>query len=199
MKHDLFNLYNSPMSTGWYRGEKRAMKFAIPRIWREPTDHSSNCYFCLVDPSKRRTGKSAPPIMYPDIPSSIAPVSHCPEIPVPNPPKRDQPSSGESSKSDSEEDIADPDYNFTDAAEEKKPYFPNQKDLNDLIRDLGLTKSNAELLTSRLKEWKLLDESVQVNRSEKASPTFFQLLQSGRWTVLLQRCARSFQSYRNHL
>ncbi|XP_058885016.1 uncharacterized protein LOC131737778 [Acipenser ruthenus] len=38
---------------GWYRGEKRAMKFAIPRIWREPTDHSSNCYFCMVDPSKR--------------------------------------------------------------------------------------------------------------------------------------------------
>ena len=38
-------------------GEKRAMKFAIPRIWREPTDHSSNCYFCLVNPSKRRTGQ----------------------------------------------------------------------------------------------------------------------------------------------
>jgi hypothetical protein len=160
------------MSTGWYRGEKRAMKFAIPRIWREPTDHSSNCYFCLVDPSKRRTGKSAPPIMYPDIPSSIAPVSHCPELPVPNPPKRDQPSSGESSKSDSEEDIADPDYNFTDAAEEKKPYFPNQKDLNDLIRDLGLTKSNAELLTSRLKEWKLLDESVQVTDQRKRHQRF---------------------------
>jgi hypothetical protein len=45
-------------------------------------------------------------------------------------------------------DIADPDYNFTDTAEDRKPYFPNQKDLNDLIRDLGLTKSNAELLTS---------------------------------------------------
>ncbi|XP_076308217.1 uncharacterized protein LOC143223736 [Tachypleus tridentatus] len=29
------------------------MKFAIPRIWREPTDHSSNCYFFMVDLSKR--------------------------------------------------------------------------------------------------------------------------------------------------
>src|SRR5271163_2951357 len=172
MKHHFLNLYNSAMFTGWYRGEKRAMKFAIPRIWREPTDHSSNCYFCLVDPSKRRTGKSAPPIMYPDIPSSIAPVPHCPELPVPTPPERDQPSSGESSKSDSEEDIADPDYNFTDAAEERKPYFPNQKDLNDLIRDLGLTKSNAELLTSRLKEWNLLDESVQVTDQRKRHQRF---------------------------
>src|SRR6218665_18434 len=45
--------------TGWYRGEKRAMKFAIPRIWPQPTDHSSNCCFCMVDPTKRRIGKNA--------------------------------------------------------------------------------------------------------------------------------------------
>src|SRR6218665_1166749 len=42
-------------------------------------------------------------------------VPRYPELPVPTPPKRDQPSSGDSSKSDSEEDIGDPDYVFTDA------------------------------------------------------------------------------------
>ena len=41
---------------------------------------------------------------------------------------------------------------FTDAVEERRSYFPNQKDINDLIRDVGLTKSNAELLTFRLKQ-----------------------------------------------
>ena len=41
------------------------MKLAIPRIWRQPTDHSSNCYFFLVDPTKRRTGKNAPQSVYP--------------------------------------------------------------------------------------------------------------------------------------
>ena len=92
----------------WYRGEKRVMKFAIPRIWPKPTDHSSNCYFCLVDPTKRRTGKNMPQIVYPYIPSSIAIVPHCPELYVPTPPKRDQLSSGDSSKSDSEDDIRDP-------------------------------------------------------------------------------------------
>ena len=71
--------------TGWYRGEKRAIKFAIPRIWRQPTDHSSNCYFCMVDPTKRRTGKNAPQIVYPDIPSFIASVPHYPELPIPTP------------------------------------------------------------------------------------------------------------------
>ncbi|KAL7886638.1 hypothetical protein AOLI_G00043590 [Acnodon oligacanthus] len=124
-------------------------------------NHSTNCYSCMVDPSKRRTGKNAPPVTYPDIPPSITPVPHCPELPVPTPPGRDQPPSGESSKSDTEEHVEDPDFSLY-AAEERKPYYPNQKDLNDLIRDLGLTKSNAELLTSRLKQWNLLDESVQV-------------------------------------
>jgi len=55
--------------TGRYRGDKRAMKFAIPGIWRKPTDHSSNCYFWMVDPIKRRTGKNAPQIVHPHIPS----------------------------------------------------------------------------------------------------------------------------------
>ena len=90
--------------------KKRTMKSAIPRIWLQPTDHSSNCYFCMVH-TKRRTGKKTPQIVYPDIPSYIAPAPHCPEVPVPTPPKRDQPPAGDSSmlsKSDSEEDIGDP-------------------------------------------------------------------------------------------
>src|SRR6218665_1568852 len=100
--------------TRWYRGEE-SQEVCYPRIWRQPTDHSSNCYFCMVDPTKRHTGKNAPQIVYPDIPSSIAPLPHCLKLPVPTPPKRDQPSSGDSSKSDREEDIGDLDYVFTDA------------------------------------------------------------------------------------
>ena len=33
-----------------------------------------------------------------------------------------------------------------------EPHFSSKKELNDLIRDLGLTKSGAKLLTSRLNE-----------------------------------------------
>ena len=117
----------------------------------------------MVDPTKRRTGKNAPQIVY-----------HCPSttLPIPTPPKRDQPSSGDSSKSDSGQDIGDPDYGFTVAVEERRPYFPNQKDIDDLIRDLGLTKSNAELLTSRLKQWNLLDESMHVTDQRKRHQAF---------------------------
>ncbi|XP_076355504.1 uncharacterized protein LOC143249474 [Tachypleus tridentatus] len=101
---------------GWYKGEKRAMKSSFPRIWREPIDHSSNCYFCMVDPSKRRAGKNASAIMYLDLPSSIATVPHCPELPVPTLPERKQTFSEESRKSEEEVDV---DYNFRGVAGEK--------------------------------------------------------------------------------
>ena len=38
------------------------MKFANLRIWRPPTHYLSNCYFCMVDPTKRHTDKNAPQI-----------------------------------------------------------------------------------------------------------------------------------------
>ena len=31
----------------WAKGS-RCMPFAIPMVWREPTDHVSDCYFCLT-------------------------------------------------------------------------------------------------------------------------------------------------------
>ncbi|XP_051563221.1 uncharacterized protein LOC127446368 [Myxocyprinus asiaticus] len=156
----------------WMDGGKESHEVRYPKNLREPTDHSSNCYFCMADPSKRWTGKNAPAITYPDLPSSIALVPHCHELPVSTPQKREQPSLEESSKSESEKDVVDPDDNFRGGAEERNPYYPNQKDLNDLIRDLGLTKSSAELLTSRLKQWNLLDESVQVADQRKRHQPF---------------------------
>lgn len=60
--------------SAWYRGEKKCMKFAVPRIWREPTNHINDCYFCVVDPRKRRAGKNAKKIEYPDLPSTTAPI-----------------------------------------------------------------------------------------------------------------------------
>ena len=98
----------------------------------------------MVDPSKRRTGKNAPAIVYPSIPSSIAPVPHSDQLPVFIPISSQDPISADESTTD-EDDITIDDYVLNSNLEEKKLYYPNQKDLNDLIRDLGLTQSNAEL------------------------------------------------------
>ena len=55
----------------------------------------------------------------------------------------------EDSATASENSDIDAEYAPTINAE---PHFPTKQELDDLIRDLGLTKSGAELLTSRLNE-----------------------------------------------
>ena len=156
---------------GWLRVEERCMHFAIPRIWREPSDHHTDCYFCMVDPTKRRKGKNAPPIEYPDIPSSIAPVPHNnTDLPVPQLPMRVQSDSEEASSEDSEMEQVPSSCVVGRrrwAGEERCPYYPNQEDMNDLIREMTLTKSNAEILISRLKQWDLLDDGVRITSRRK--------------------------------
>lgn len=109
----------------WYRGESRKMKFGVPNPKPQKT--------CVFD--------------YPDILSSLRPVAHSEELPVPPPPQQDQ---RDNCSSESGDDSIDDEDLYEDV--ETTRQFPNQQDLNDLIRDLGLTKSNAELLTSRLKK-----------------------------------------------
>ena len=75
-------------------------------------------------------------------------------------------------QSNSVGDIGDLGYGFTDGVQVRGPCSPNQKDLNNLIRGLDLAMSNAELLTYRLKQRNLLDESVQVTGQRKRHETF---------------------------
>ena len=146
------------------------MKFAIPRLWREPTNRTNDSYFCMVDSPKHQTGKNAPAIVYPSIPSLIAPVPDSDQLAVSIPTCCQDPVSADESTSD-EDNITIDDYVLNSNLEEKK-HYPNQNDLNDLIRDLGWTKSNAELLTARLKQWNLLDDSAQITKQRKRHQSF---------------------------
>ena len=121
------------------------MRFAIPRVWREPSNHLNDCYFCMVDITTYKKPADRSKLVYPDIPSSIAPVPHSDQLPVPTPPATLLTDHTGSSASDPD----DPEWN---AESTDDPHFPVQNELDDLVRDLGLSKAGSELLTSRLKE-----------------------------------------------
>ena len=70
--------------TGWSKGD-RHMNFAVPMIWREPTNHSTDCYFCLTN-IKGITAKSKHTVQYPNLSSAMRPVPHSDELPVPKHP-----------------------------------------------------------------------------------------------------------------
>ena len=59
-----------------------------------------------------------------------------------------------------------------EGATTNKPHFLTQEDLNDVVRDLGLSKSKAELLASSLKGWNLLQDGTKVSSFRQRQKDF---------------------------
>lgn len=85
--------------------------------------------------------KNKDSIAYPNLMSAMRPVPHGPDIPLPSPPTS-LPDSEASSNSENEQ----VDMDYTPATEAVRPELFNQAELCYLMRDLGLTKEESELL-----------------------------------------------------
>ena len=144
----------------WTKGKKH-FTFGVPIVWREPKNHSDDCYLCSVNVSGL-TSKTISSTKYPNLPSALQPVPHSNELPVPVFMAR--------KISDSESsfvptgDTKDIDEEFDDPGGFGGiPQLLTQADLNDLVRDLDLPKKSAELLACRLKDKNLLAPGTVVN------------------------------------
>ena len=136
------------------------MPFAIPMIWREPKNHSTDCYFCTTIISGF-TSKLKKSIIYPNLNSAMRPIPHSDELLIPKPPTNfDFDSDIESL----DEDIVllDTDEDYVDKYT-RIPHLIHQLELNDSVRDLNLTKNQAEILGSRLQEWNLLSDETRIS------------------------------------
>ena len=119
-------------------------------VWREPLNHIDDCYFCLVITTcigKIKRQK----IAHPNIPSAIRPIQHSKEIPFPTLKglflSLDKKSM---SATETEEFLPDLEGFSSNAKQFNLPQCFSQIELNDLVRDLGLSKQAAEVLASRL-------------------------------------------------
>ena len=63
------------------KGKRKGLPCAVPMVWREPKEHLTDCYFCLVN-TKGIGKKNRQKISYPNISSAIRPVSHSDEFPL---------------------------------------------------------------------------------------------------------------------
>ena len=138
----------------WGSGSNAGMPFAVPMVWREQHDHHTDCYFCITNiQGFNKNNKQH--IIYPNLHSAIRPVPHSSDFPVPIPPQ--------TSNTDSDSSDKDCEYDeYIPEVENKMPHFITQADLNDLVRDLSLSKGQSELLASRLQEWNLLESKAKV-------------------------------------
>ena len=159
-------LHTSVVNPAWFNGKKAAFNFAVSMVWREPRNHADDCYFCLTNITGFNAS-SRKKIKYPNLRSAMRPVPHSDDLPVPTPPVNNDllslsdeeiPSREDSAESISLEDIEST-YSGTSG---NQPHWITQEDLNDLARDLYLSKQQSELLASRLKQWNLVQEDVRV-------------------------------------
>jgi hypothetical protein len=65
------------------------MQFAVPTIWRKPSNHATDCYFGTLPPvsggiMKKKKWKTSNA----NIPSAVRPVPHGEGISVPEPPTK---------------------------------------------------------------------------------------------------------------
>ena len=145
-------------------------------VWREPRNHADDCYFCLTyitgfNASSRKK------IKYPNLRSAMRPVPHSNDLPVLTPlvnkylltsSDEEMPSREDSAASISLEDIEST-YSRTS---DNEPHWITQEDLNDLARDLYLSKQLSELLASRLNQWNQVQEDVRITSFRNRNKDF---------------------------
>ncbi|KAJ8671565.1 hypothetical protein QAD02_002824 [Eretmocerus hayati] len=134
----------------WSIGERRGMPFGTPMIWAEPSNHPDDCYFCSC-PFEGYNRGNRKNIQYPDFTSSRRPLAHGPRLPLPPAPWTKKECTDEDCDSGTETiDFVDPIESPAEVS--RDPLLIDQGSLDDFVRDLGLTKEEAQLLGSRLQE-----------------------------------------------
>ena len=96
----------------------------------------------------------------------MRPVPHSDDLPVPTPPvnkhlsvsDEEMPSREDSAESISLKDIE----SIYPGTSGNEPHWITEEDLNDLARDLYLSKQQSDLLAFRLKQWNLVQEDVKI-------------------------------------
>ena len=140
--------------TGWLKGTHRSMPFAVQMVWLEPCSHLDHCYLCMTNitglsvQSKHKTE-------YPDIPPALRPVSHDDSVPVPKPPEEyTLDSEPESEQASTEAGTSTREDQEFSAYSTTQLHLTTRAELNDIFRDLDLSKTKAQLFGSRLQQCK---------------------------------------------
>ena len=122
----------------WTKKIRKSMKFAVPVTWREPTDHSDDCYFCLLN-LKGVSKKKRKKLVFPTLSSALRPVPHN-QNSLPVPVFTELPEISPASLLNSSMSVggrsSDPDF-----LPQSIPMLFTQAKMNDLVRDMNLTKT----------------------------------------------------------
>jgi len=144
----------------WSNGTQDSMPFAVPMIWREQRNHTNDCYFCLTNLTGYSV-KTRHKIQYANVESISKPIPHSNDMPPPICPKNR--TIMEDSASTISSKLTEVSEDNDIVSQDGTPHVITQGKLNDLVRDLNLSKFKAEILGSRLQQWNLLHKSTRIS------------------------------------
>lgn len=165
----------------WEKTRKpEQLRFTKPMMWSAPSCRE-NCYFCMTEVKGFTTATKAN-ITYANVSSVVRPekiavvdeTMATKPIHVDHSCEKDEMQVDELSEEEWEND--DEDDDFLPAGEKRAPQTYNQKELNDLIRNLGLPKDGAEYLAAELKTRNMLSKGTKAycyREREKEFRKFF--------------------------
>lgn len=145
---------------GWLKGSRKSLPFMKPVIWSEPQNHETDCYFCMTK-IRGFTKKNKNKVIYSNTSSVKRPVPLTSNYLPPLPPTNVEEDRLSARTEFSYATMGSSTQSFESPT--RKPYFPNQTDLNNFARDLGLSKIKSEFLASKFKQWNLVQKDVKVS------------------------------------
>ena len=127
-------------------------------------------YFCQYDFTGCNTAKKKKRIVYPDLQSAMRSVEHLENLSAHKPPGQEIQSSSSADEHSSGELVEPND------PESKNKLIPFSREvLNELCRDVYLTKEKSESLASRLQERNLLEKGMKITLYRKRPEDLFAL------------------------
>jgi hypothetical protein len=161
-----------------------ALPFAVPMVWRELSNHATVCCFCIVPPvSGGIMNKKKWTIVYPNIPSALRQIPHGEDISVPELPKEftidsDDEDERESNSSSPEPPASTESHVSRGRSSAPQPHILTQDELNDLVRDLELSKSKKRVTGIK---------TYTMETSREKCPNFFVSQSSSAVGAVLQK------------
>jgi hypothetical protein len=116
----------------------------------------------------------------------IRPVPHTEDLPVPVPPQQyilDSDGQPTENREKPHQPSTSTDADFTADLQFNEFHRITQEESNDLVRDLDLPRSKAELSGSRLQQWNLLKENVRISVYRKRHEDLVQIFKMERGLV----------------
>lgn len=168
-------------SLAGFNKKDRRPKYVFPMIWLPRTDHSpQQCYFCLNHPgnsgirySTREylTYQQVESIILAELrteqnpfsPSELFPENEDIEMESDDILASTSQSIAPTGKTGESRTTSAYDPSLGEAANAGIHHLVTQADFNDLARDLNLSKRNAEILGSRLKQWNLVSQDFKIS------------------------------------